>query len=92
MVLVMGVLLGVGGVSVNDSLNSQLLRRQQTTLDKLRAENKTLKTDVARLQTRHITQPTNSFEQSQLDRLCQQSDRYSGLVESEKVKAGWRRK
>ena len=65
-----------------------MLRRQQATLDKLRAENETFKTDVARLQTRHMTQPINSFEQSQLDRLYQELDRYSGLVESEKVKAG----
>lgn len=35
-----------------------------------------------------MTQPINSFEQSQLDRLYQELDRYSGLVESEKVKAG----
>ncbi|KAL7531649.1 hypothetical protein ACHAXR_004153 [Thalassiosira sp. AJA248-18] len=64
-----------------------VLRRQQATLDKLRAENETLKADVARLQTRHMTRPINSFEQSQLDRLYQELDRYSGLVESEKSKA-----
>ena len=64
-----------------------MLRRQQATLDKLRAENETLKGDVARIQTRHMTRPINSFEQSQLDRLYQELDRYSGLVESEKAKA-----
>ncbi|KAL3765624.1 hypothetical protein ACHAW5_008281 [Stephanodiscus triporus] len=64
-----------------------VLRRQQATLDKLRAENETLKADVARIQTRHMTRPINSFEQSQLDRLYQELDRYSGLVESEKAKA-----
>ena len=64
-----------------------MLRRQQATLDKLRAENETLKADVARIQTRHMTRPINSFEQSQLDRLYQELDRYTGLVESEKAKA-----
>lgn len=64
-----------------------MLRRQQATLDKLRAENETLKADVARLQTRHMTRPINSFEQSQLDRLYQELDRYTGLVDSERAKA-----
>ena len=64
-----------------------MLRRQQATLDKLRAENETLKADVARLQTRHMTRPINAFEQSQLGRLYQELDRYTGLVESEKAKA-----
>ncbi len=64
-----------------------MLRRQQATLDKLRAENETLKDDVARIQTRHMTRPINSFEQSQIDRLYQELDRYTGLVESEKAKA-----
>lgn len=52
----------------------------------MRAENETLKADVARLQTRHMTRPIK-FDQSQLDRLYQELDRYSGLVESEKSKA-----
>jgi hypothetical protein len=64
-----------------------VLRRQQATLDKLREENKTLKDDVARIQTRHMTRPINNFEQSQLDRLYQELDKYSNLVESEKAKA-----
>ena len=64
-----------------------MLKRQQATLDKLRSENETLKADVARLQTRHMTRPINSFEQSQLDRHYQELDRYSGLVETEKAKA-----
>ncbi len=64
-----------------------MLRRQQATLDKLRAENETLKGDVARLQTRHMTRPINSFEQSQLDRLYQELDKYSGLVETERSRA-----
>lgn len=66
---------------------SQVLRRQQATLDKLRAENETLKADVSRLQTRNMTRPINSFEQSQLDRLYQELDRYTVLVETEKSKA-----
>ena len=64
-----------------------MLRRQQATLDKLRAENETLKADVARIQTRHMTRPINTFEQSQLDRLYQELDRFSGLGESSKAKA-----
>lgn len=64
-----------------------VLRRQQATLDKLREENKTLKDNVARIQTRHMTRPINNFEQSQLDRLYQELDQYSSLVESEKAKA-----
>ncbi|KAK1748358.1 hypothetical protein QTG54_000297 [Skeletonema marinoi] len=64
-----------------------VLRKQQTTLNKLRAENETLKTDVARLQTRSMTRPINSFEQSQLDKLYQELDKYSCLVEAEKAKA-----
>lgn len=34
-----------------------------------------------------MTRPINSFEQSQLDRLYQELDRYSSLVEAEKAKA-----
>jgi len=64
-----------------------VLRKQQTTLNKLRAENETLKTDVARLQTRSMTRPINSFEQSQLDKLYQELDKYTCLVEAEKAKA-----
>ena len=66
---------------------TQVLRKQQTTLNKLRAENETLKTDVARLQTRAMTRPINSFEQSQLDRIYQELDKYTCLVEAEKAKA-----
>ncbi len=58
----------------------------------MRAENETLKADVARIQTRHMTRPINSFEQSQLDRLYQELDRYTGLVESEKAKAAAKEK
>ncbi|KAL7513626.1 hypothetical protein ACHAXN_012997 [Cyclotella atomus] len=64
-----------------------VLRKQQATLDKLRAENETLKADVSRLQTRNMTRPINSFEQSQLDRLYQELDKFTVLVETEKSKA-----
>ncbi|EED92009.1 predicted protein, partial [Thalassiosira pseudonana CCMP1335] len=63
-----------------------VLRRQQATLDKLRAENETLKADVSRLQTRNMTRPINSLEQSQLDRLYQELDRYTCLVEADRAK------
>lgn len=64
-----------------------MLRRQQATLDKLRAENDKLKQDVSRLQTRNMTRPINSFERSQLDQLYQELDRYTVSVETEKNKA-----
>jgi len=64
-----------------------VLRRQQATLDKLRAENDKLKQDVSRLQTRNMTRPINSFERSQLDQLYQELDRYTVSVETEKNKA-----
>ena len=64
-----------------------MLRRQQATLDKLRAENDKLKQDVSRLQTRNMTRPINSFERSQLDQLYQELDRYTVSVETEKTKA-----
>lgn len=57
------------------------------TLEKLRAENETLKADVARLQTRHMTRPINSYEQSQLDRLYQELEKYTSAIEEEKTKA-----
>jgi hypothetical protein len=57
------------------------------TLETLRSENATLKADVARLQTRHMTRPINSYEQSQLDRLYQELEKYASAVEAEKSKA-----
>ena len=42
---------------------------------------------MARLQTRSMTRPINSFEQSQLDKLYQELDKYTCLVEAEKAKA-----
>lgn len=71
----------------NNGHPPQVLRKQQATLDKLRAENETLKADVSRLQTRNMTRPINSFEQSQLDRLYQELDKFTVLVETEKSKA-----
>ncbi|KAL7490053.1 hypothetical protein ACHAW6_016121 [Cyclotella cf. meneghiniana] len=68
------------------ALKSQVLRRQQATLDKLRAENETLKSDISRLQTCNTAHPINAFEQSQLDRLYRELDRYTCLVETEKAK------
>lgn len=53
----------------------------------MRAENETLKTDVARLQTRNMTSSMHTFDQSQLDRLYQELDKYTCLVEAEKAKA-----
>ncbi|KAL7430737.1 hypothetical protein ACHAXH_004979 [Discostella pseudostelligera] len=67
--------------------SDRVLRRQLATLEKLRAENETLKADVARLQTRHMTRPINSYEQSQLDRLYQELEKYTSAIEEEKTKA-----
>lgn len=62
------------------------MRRQQQNLDKLRAENENLKTDVATLQARTTMKPLNSFEQSQLDKVTIQKERYNHLVDIEKSK------
>lgn len=42
---------------------------------------------MARLQTRHMTRPINTYEQSQLDRLYQELEKYTIAVEEEKTKA-----
>ena len=64
-----------------------MLKRQQTTLSKLRAENEQLKADVARLQMRRMAKPISGYEQSQLDRLYQELERYTGLVDRERAKS-----
>ncbi|EJK49169.1 hypothetical protein THAOC_31985 [Thalassiosira oceanica] len=46
-----------------------------------------LKADVARLQMRKMAKPISGFEQSQLDRLYQELDCYTGLAESERAKS-----
>ncbi len=62
------------------------MRRQQQTLEKLRSENENLKTDLATLQARTTLKPLNSFEQSQLDKVSLETERYKQLIEVEKSK------
>ena len=42
---------------------------------------------MARLQTRNMSRPINAFEQSQLDRLYKELDKYTTLVDTEKHKS-----
>jgi hypothetical protein len=65
-------------------LHHQILKRQQQNLDKLRSENENLKTDVATIQARTTMKQLNSFEQSQLDTVTLDIERYTHLVTVEK--------
>lgn len=53
-------------------------------MEKLRDENENLKTDVATLQARTTMKPLNSFEQSQLDKVTLEIERFKHLVVTEK--------
>ncbi len=53
-------------------------------MDKLRSENENLKTDVATLQARTTMKPLNSFEQSQLDKVTLEIERYKRSIDTEK--------
>lgn len=53
-------------------------------MDKLRSENENLKTDVATLQARTTMKPLNSFEQSQLDKVTLEIERYRKSIDTEK--------
>ena len=60
------------------------MRRQQQSLEKLRAENESLKTDIATLQTKAALQPVASFERKAINRIHTEMDRYSSRIEIEK--------
>ena len=60
------------------------MRKQQKTLEKLRKENETLKTDVAALQAKTTMKPLNAFEQNQLNNLSIEIERYQRSIENEK--------
>jgi len=66
--------------------SEMVLRRQQLTIEKLRSKNESLKENVAILETANMAPRMTPFEQSQLDKACQELDRYTTLVESEKTK------
>lgn len=52
----------------------------------MREENESLKTDVATVQARTTLKPLNSFEQSQLDKISLEIERYNNLIDVEKTK------
>jgi hypothetical protein len=64
--------------------NIQVMRKQQQTLEKFRAENESLKTDVATLQARTTMKPLNAFEQSQLDQVTVEIETTKHLIDSER--------
>jgi len=61
----------------------QVLRKQQQTIDKLRRDNDSLKTEIA-MQMRTTLKPANSFQQSMIHKLTSQMDKYSSQIETEK--------
>jgi len=63
--------------------SQQVLRKQQQTIDKLRRDNDSLKTEIA-MQMRTTLKPANSFQQSMISKLSSQMDKYSSQIESEK--------
>ena len=64
--------------------NIQIMRKQQQTLEKFRAENEALKTDVATLQARTTMKPLNAFEQSQLDQVTAEIETTKHLIDAER--------
>ena len=60
------------------------MRRQQQSLEKLRNENESLKTDIATIQTKTALQPVASFERKSINRIHSEMDRYSTKIEIEK--------
>lgn len=64
--------------------NIQVMRKQQQTLEKFRAENESLKTDVATLQARTTMKPLNAFEQSQLDQVTVEIETTKHLIDAER--------
>lgn len=66
--------------------SNALLRKQQQTLDKLRAENEELKIDVATLQARTSMKPLNIYEQSLLDSRMTEIEAYKNKICVEKDK------
>ena len=61
----------------------QVLRKQQQTIEKLRRDNDTLKTEIA-MQMRTTLKPANNFQQSMIEKLHDQMDKYSRQIENEK--------
>lgn len=69
-------------LTIHDS--SKVLRKQQQTIEKIRLENETLKNDIASKQTKISFRPVTSFEQSVIDRLYSDKDKYAGQIDKEK--------
>mmetsp|Transcript_2733 Transcript_2733/g.5619 ORF Transcript_2733/g.5619 Transcript_2733/m.5619 type:complete len:535 (-) Transcript_2733:51-1655(-) len=61
----------------------QVLRKQQQSIEKLRRDNDTLKTEIA-MQMRTTLKPANNFQQSMIEKLHDQMDKYSRQIENEK--------
>lgn len=61
----------------------QVLRKQQATIDKLRRDNDALKTEIA-MHMRSTLKPANNFQQSMIEELHDQMDKYSKQIETEK--------
>ena len=60
-----------------------VLRKQQQAIDKLRRDNDGLKTEIA-MQMRTSLKPANNFQQSMIEKLGDQMDKYSKQIEMEK--------
>ncbi|GMI42274.1 hypothetical protein TeGR_g9947, partial [Tetraparma gracilis] len=61
----------------------QVLRKQQQSIDKLRRDNDALKTEIA-MQMRTTLKPANNFQQSMIEKLGDQMDKYSKQIELER--------
>jgi len=57
-----------------------VLRKQQQSIDKLRRDNDGLKTEIA-MQMRTSIKPANNFQQSMIEKLGDQMDKYSKQIE-----------
>lgn len=60
------------------------MRKQQQTLEKLRQENESLKSDVATLQARTTLRPVTTFEREQVEKLYGETEKYSACIQGEK--------
>lgn len=63
--------------------SQSLLRKQQTTIDKLRKDNDTVKGDISMLM-RSSCRPISSLQQDAIHRMHDQGDKYTNAIEYEK--------
>ena len=59
------------------------MRKQQQTLEKLRSENETLKNDIGAREMKISFRPVTTFEQSVIDRLYTDIDKYTNQIKNE---------